>query len=377
MVGMSRKVATVLHVDDEPNVVGEYVHTVRTKDGDLKMVGCDLELVPTPETNLASNAESDPRPERQNDRTFERLAIEEARKSVPEDDRVHPSVGVVVVKDGEVLALAHRGEIPKCHAEYIALEKKLADVPLSGATVYTTLEPCTSRTDPKVPCADRLAERRVGRVVIGMLDPDNRVSGRGLRVLRKAGVTTDLFPPDLMAEVEELNRHFMRDRESRDKNGLALGQEIVPPDWAVSALIESEFTPKPEAVRRKLATTRLNALHPGLTVWITNRSDARVFVKSASLWHGHKRLNHGVLSDNRTLVEVRPRTENTGIAFVTDEDAMLKLQNLGIVDRRLPTYTSLNVDLEVRVEYDLSGVEDEYRDVVSVRVYGTRQIVSL
>ena len=150
------------------------------------------------------------------DRRFARLAIEEARKSAPEDERVHPRVGVVIVRDGRVLASAHRGEVPQCHAEFIALEKKLADTSLFGATVYTTLEPCTSRNHPKVPCATRLTERKVGRVVIGMLDPDDKISGRGQRALRKAGIATELFPHDLMAEVEELNRDFMRDRESRE-----------------------------------------------------------------------------------------------------------------------------------------------------------------
>ena len=48
-----------------------------------------------------------------------------------------------------------------------------------------------------------------------MLDPDDRISGRGQRTLRKAGIATVLFPDDLMAEVEELNRDFVRDRESR------------------------------------------------------------------------------------------------------------------------------------------------------------------
>ena len=123
----------------------------------------------------------------------------------------------MVVKDGRVIASAHRGEIPKCHAEFIALEKKLADVPLSGATVYTTLEPCTSRTHPKLPCAVRLAERKVARVVIGILDPDDRISGRGQRALRKSGIITELFPHDLMSQVEELNRDFVRDREETSR----------------------------------------------------------------------------------------------------------------------------------------------------------------
>jgi pyrimidine deaminase RibD-like protein len=172
------------------------------------------------------------------DRKFAQLAVEEARKSIPEDGRVHPRVGVVVVKDGSILASAHRGEIPQCHAEFIALEKKLENVSLSGSTVYTTLEPCTSRNHPKIPRADRLADRKVARVVIGMLDPDDRISGRGQRRLRKAGITTVLFPEDLMAEVEELNRDFVRDRESGDSKTRERGRVHFVSDaynngWAV------------------------------------------------------------------------------------------------------------------------------------------------
>jgi len=177
-------------------------------------------LVSSLETNAPPAGASD-------DRRFAELAIEEARKSVAEDDRTHPKVGVVVVKDGRILASAHRGETPESHAEFIALEKKLSSETVIGATVYTTLEPCTTRNHPKVPCAVRLAERKVGRVVIGMLDPDDRISGRGQRALRKAGIATDLFPHDLMAKVEELNRDFIRDRESRESHG-EKDKQVVP-----------------------------------------------------------------------------------------------------------------------------------------------------
>ena len=87
------------------------------------------------------------------------MALEEAKHSVAEDDRVHPKVGVVIVKDGEILSTAHRGEFLEGHAEYIALEKKLAEAAVAGATVYTTLEPCTTRSHP-IPCVERLIERK-------------------------------------------------------------------------------------------------------------------------------------------------------------------------------------------------------------------------
>jgi hypothetical protein len=113
VVGMSQQVGTVLHVDNEPSIMGEYVHRVRTKNEELETVGCDLELVPAPRTNMESTASS----EEQDDRTYARLAIEEAWKSAPKDKRVHPKVGVVVVKNGKVLASVHRGEIPEGQAD--------------------------------------------------------------------------------------------------------------------------------------------------------------------------------------------------------------------------------------------------------------------
>lgn len=144
------------------------------------------------------------------ERKFMELTIEEARKSVGENDRSHPKVGAVVVKDGKVVS-AHRGELGNGeHAEYTALERKLADEIVAGATIYTTLEPCTTRNHPKVPCARRLIERKLGRVVIGMLDPNPAICGKGERLLRDHGIVVDRFPHELIVQLEELNREFTR-----------------------------------------------------------------------------------------------------------------------------------------------------------------------
>jgi pyrimidine deaminase RibD-like protein len=153
-----------------------------------------------------------------------RLAIKEARRSVPEDGRVHPWVGAVVVKDGQVLASSCRGDLePGDHAEFTLLEKKLVNRALAGSTVYTTLEPCTTRKHPKVPCAERLIEHRVSRVVIGMLDPNQVITGKGILKLRRAGIAVDLFPSELMAELEELNRDFIRAYHSNGDGRLSIG----------------------------------------------------------------------------------------------------------------------------------------------------------
>jgi pyrimidine deaminase RibD-like protein len=139
-----------------------------------------------------------------------RMAIAEARKCEAEDDRTHPKVSCVVVRDGEILAVGHRGELgPGEHAEFTVLEKKLVHERLAGSTIYATLEPCTIRNPPKLPCATHIQRRMVKRVVIGMLDPNQAITGKGVLQLRRSGIEVQLFPADLMRELEELNRHFI------------------------------------------------------------------------------------------------------------------------------------------------------------------------
>ncbi len=145
----------------------------------------------------------------QDDLTWMRRAVDAGKRSQNEPGRYSPLVGAVVVRDGKLLAESFRGMTGSGdHAEYGAL-KGLQDIDLVGASVYTTLEPCTRRGEGKIPCAERLVAGKVGTVYIGMYDPDPRVYCEGWRRLHDAGVTLRDFDRALREEIHMDNADFI------------------------------------------------------------------------------------------------------------------------------------------------------------------------
>ena len=137
---------------------------------------------------------------RKRDRKFMEIAVEEMKLARSEHkNKIDPLVGAVLIsKKGKILGRAHRGNFSAGdHAEFTLLEKLRSDKNTVGGTLYVTLEPCTKREPPKKPCAQRIVEESIGRVVIGILDPNPVIYGHGVAYLRRHGVKVDFFDKDL------------------------------------------------------------------------------------------------------------------------------------------------------------------------------------
>lgn len=98
----------------------------------------------------------------------------------------NPSVGCVILKDGQVLGEGATGLGGRPHAEEIALDR--AGPRAAGATVYVTLEPCAQRSGGGPSCSERLVAARVSRVLVACEDPSTFAGGHGAERLRAAGV---------------------------------------------------------------------------------------------------------------------------------------------------------------------------------------------
>ena len=117
----------------------------------------------------------------------------------------NPMVGAVIVKDGRIIGEGYHIRAGEGHAEVNAFKNAAEDV--TGATMYVTLEPC-SHYGKTPPCADKIVEKKIGRVVVGALDPNPLVAGRGIEKIRNAGipVVTGVLAEESIA----LNEVFMK-----------------------------------------------------------------------------------------------------------------------------------------------------------------------
>jgi diaminohydroxyphosphoribosylaminopyrimidine deaminase/5-amino-6-(5-phosphoribosylamino)uracil reductase len=140
------------------------------------------------------------------DERFMRMALAEARRGIGSTSP-NPAVGAIIVRAGRVLARGHHRAAGLPHAEIEAIRGLAAPRLARGATLYVTLEPCSTRGRTP-PCTEAIRQAGFARVVIGCTDPNPRHAGRAIRLLRRAGV--EVVAGVLEADCRALIRPFAK-----------------------------------------------------------------------------------------------------------------------------------------------------------------------
>lgn len=134
---------------------------------------------------------------------FMRRAIELAEKARG-NTHPNPLVGAVIVEDGKIVAEGFHARAGTPHAERVALNA-LGRNPKSGATLFVTLEPCSTHGRTGA-CTEAILAAGISRVVVGATDPNPAHAGRGLEILREHGV--EVVSGVLEQECKNLNPIF-------------------------------------------------------------------------------------------------------------------------------------------------------------------------
>lgn len=140
----------------------------------------------------------------------------------------NPMVGAVIVgPDGRILGEGYHRRCGQAHAEVNAVRNAdEAGNDITDATIYVSLEPC-SHWGKTPPCAQLIIERRIPRVVVGCVDPFAKVQGRGIEMLRRAGVEVTVLDGEMARACRDLNRRFF--------TAHTLGRPFVALKWAETA----------------------------------------------------------------------------------------------------------------------------------------------
>lgn len=196
---------------------------------------------------------------RLSDEAFMRRALLLAAKS-PADTHPNPMVGAVIVADGKIIGEGWHRKCGQGHAEVNAIASVTDRSLLRRSTIYVSLEPC-SHYGKTPPCAQLIIESGIPRVVVGAIDPFEKVAGRGIAMLREAGI--EVSEGILADECRALNAKFY--------TAHTLRRPYITLKWATSAdgFMDSQRSPGEPAPKfsSQLTSTlvhRLRTLYDGI-----------------------------------------------------------------------------------------------------------------
>lgn len=253
----------------------------------------------------------------------------------------NPLVGALIVKNDDIVARGYHTRYGDLHAEREAFkdaESRRADC--KGATMYVTLEPCCHEGH-QPPCVDAVIEHGIARVVVGLLDPNPLVAGKGLEIMRSKGIEVDVFEDENEDENENRAKavlelvHQLKMQNRVFLKFITTNQPWVTAKWAMT-------------LDGKIATST------GDSKWITNK-------QSRQRVHLLRKNNMAILC---------------GIGTVIADDPMLNvrlseetMQRLDIKEHEVRHPIRIVADRQARIpmESQLVSTAHEYPTIV---VYG-------
>lgn len=279
----------------------------------------------------------------------------------------NPMVGAVIVAPGgRIIGEGFTAECGKGHAEVnaVASVSEADRALLPQSTIYVTLEPC-SHYGKTPPCAKLLCDIGIRRAVVGTVDPFAKVSGRGIDMLRRAGVEVEMAPQDFADKCLWLNRRFF--------TAHSLRRPFVTLKWARSAdgwldRRRTPANPHPAAISTpagRLAVHRLRGCH-----------DA-ILVGSGTVLADHPRLDARIAGGKNPLpviLDVRRRLAEADIStalppLVIDYEAPLADYLAGLYARGI---TSVLVEggSDTLQRFIDAGLWDEAREEIAPVNFG-------
>lgn len=224
---------------------------------------------------------------------------------------LNPLVGSVIVHNGRIIGEGYHREFGGAHAEVNAISSVKDPSLLKDSTLYVNLEPC-SHFGKTPPCSLLIREKRIAKVVISMIDPNPEVCGKGIEILKKAGI--EVIAGILSAEAEFLNRRFLVNQR--------LGRPYIILKWAESR----------DGFIDKIRTSE----DPQEPNWITNHT-ARMLVHK---WRSEENaITAGVntlLTDNPAL-NVRDWSGKSPVRVIIDRNDRIP-DNFRVKDDTVPTW---------------------------------------
>lgn len=223
----------------------------------------------------------------------------------------NPLVGSVIVANGKIIGEGWHRKAGEPHAEVLAITSVKDKSLLKNATIYVSLEPC-SHFGKTPPCADLIVQHAIPKVVIGTIDPNQQVAGKGIERLKKAGIDVEVGV--LEKECFELNKRFFTFHNKK--------RPYIILKWAESK--DGYIAPAPSLLKNRAP------------VWITNPY-------SRQLVHKWRSEEQAILIGKQTVIDDNPKLNtrdwhgHSPIRIIIDSKSKIPEDSF-VLDQSVPTF---------------------------------------